>query len=211
LRGKKAPASDGGTGGRYSKQIDLADPLELPGKLPIAKAPWWADPQALRRATEGAVLLLFVALLVLFGGTLYVRVTELACRRSCRGNLHAIAIALQLYSQDHDGCLPPPEGDFARQMFTYVPGIQILQCPSDDLVRVARRSQRLQVPISYTYQGPTAANVDLSLDASSTVVAWDRDGGIPRGAHQQGGNLLFLDSHTRWWPRDLWVAADRPF
>ena len=200
--------------GNYAKKVHAPDPMHLPGSQSVGKPAYFRDnPQALQQIAEGAVFVALVLLVFVIVAPVYLRTTEQARRRSCRSNLHHAGIALEMYSQDHDGRLPPDGGDLARQLLTYLPERRALLCPSDDLSRPGYTHRRgvVRVPISYTYASPLTTNSDWSLPYHRTPVLWDYNGGVRTGAHRSGGHVLYLDWHTRWLASDWWSAADRPY
>lgn len=183
----------------------------MPGKLSGPNTHWKADPQALRKAAEGAVFLTLAIVVGIYGIHLFFRTSEAARRKVCRDNLQVIGISLQMYAQDYDGKLPPGGNSFALKMYRYIPEIRYLICPSDDLMQTRmRKKQQQQVRISYSYNPPPGRHADALYDATGTPLVWDRLGGIPAGAHEQGGNILYADGHARWRPAEIWAAADWP-
>lgn len=195
----------------HRKSVHAPEGAILPGKLVAHPLRWWENPQALRRVAEGAVFIFLVLIIGIFGSQIYLGTTETARRRVCAANLRQIGLALQMYMNDYDGLVPPSGGDFVWQTYRYLPGIRYVICPSDEQVEpTPRRGQRPRVAISYTYQAPPGLRLDLLPNPASFPTAWDRNGGVPTGAHRQGGNVLYADGHTRWRPMHLWSGADLP-
>lgn len=214
-RGKDTSAA-GSAGSHHLKEVHAPDGAMLPGKLPIARQSWWADPQALRKAAEGAVFVMLVLIIGFYGSAVFFRSTEAARRKSCRDNLHNIGMALQMYAQDHDSLGPPADCDFGRVMLKggYLEARQTI-CPSDDLARFESRKrlrtgESRRIPISYTYHPPVMSAIDHVDNPSATPFLWDRNAGVPKSAHVQGGNVLYADGRVHWVPINYWTGYDNP-
>jgi len=209
----KAASKESPSAGHHLKAVHAADPVELPGKL-AEPEPWDSQSQARRQTAQGVVFLALLVVIGYYGTQVWLRGTEAANRKSCRGNLHALCLSLEMYQQDHDGRYPLPDADLAWALRPYTEGTSCLLCPSDDLARPVIRRQRVvrrAVSVSYTYLPPSGMNPEMQVDVGQTPMLWDYYGGIPTGAHRQGGNVAYLDGHVRWRPLYLWNSANQPW
>lgn len=213
MLGKRKNQASGSRAARPLKAVHAPELGDAPASLPAGKRLWWQNPQALRKASEGAVFVGLVLIIGLYGSRVFFSTTEVARRRSCAANLRTIGLALQMYAQDYNDRLPPTEGDFSRRMLHHLPEVRYFICPSDDLERVVGRAKpkRVRVTISYAYRAPGRTHLDLLPDPTVVPLLWDYDGGVPAGAHRDGGNVLYADGHVRWRPIRFWSAANSPY
>jgi len=61
----------------------------------------------------------------------FARAREKTRQMACRGNLHQIGMALQMYARDFDGRLPAEHNNLRVLMLPYVNGVTVFRCPSD--------------------------------------------------------------------------------
>lgn len=211
---KKASSTDAKPESRHHKEVHAPDPLQLPGKLPMPAQASRINPQALRHTAQAFVFCGLAALFLVYIFQVWSRGTEAARRKVCRGHLHMLSLALQMYANDFDGSVPPPDGNLPRQILTYVDDPQWFLCPSDDASRPALRrirSGEVMSLTSYTYHPPMSCRLDSEPDPAGFPFMWDTNGGVVTGAHRKGGNVLYLDGHIQWRPLRLWSAADWPW
>jgi prepilin-type processing-associated H-X9-DG protein len=140
----------------------------------------------------------------------------------CKANLKYMALALQFYTADWDGCLPPadePEGGhyWVRPLFGPEAGepgwtdyfgmtVAMVECPT---IQELRRKSLLPEGMPLKSPGGQMAQVAYlwnphlvgrkldALEASATVLAYDC-----APVHRGGRNCCFVDGHVKWLPED---------
>lgn len=150
---------------------------------------------------------------------------EKARRSKCLSNLHQIALAVQMYVNDHDGRMPFLEWNTQFMQLgllqPHVANFNFYRCPS---------AQPGDAGSSFTTEmctniagavwcsdykladnsGIAGQPVTSFRDPNWVVVALDLDYGPER--HGGGNNLAFLDGHAEWKPfakyRDVVTAVD---
>src|SRR5438552_2488249 len=71
-----------------------------------------------------------IAILAAILFPVFAQAREKARQTTCASNLQQLAIAMNLYAQDHNGRFPPVDDDFSP-MLQYVKNYGVFRCPSD--------------------------------------------------------------------------------
>src|SRR5436853_671298 len=79
---------------------------------------------------ELLVVIAIIAVLAAILFPVFAQAREKARQTSCASNLQQLAMAMNLYSQDHNGRFPPADDQFAP-VFLYVKNYAVFRCPSD--------------------------------------------------------------------------------
>lgn len=161
---------------------------------------------------ELLVVISIIAILAAILFPVFAQAREKTRQMSCRGNLHQIGLALQMYSRDYDGRLPALHNDLGALMLPYVNGVTVFRCPSDsDSLMIGNTKitpttplggpddRLIQVPAgplqaSYQYRGGLTSREpgDLPVAADWTFL------------HSQTANVLYLSGEVRAVPREAW-------
>src|SRR5437763_4725639 len=78
-------------------------------------------------------LLCVVAIIAILAAILFpvfAQAREKARQTSCASNMQQLAVAMNLYAQDHNGRFPPADDQFAP-VFPYVKNYAVFRCASD--------------------------------------------------------------------------------
>jgi prepilin-type processing-associated H-X9-DG protein len=121
---------------------------------------------------------------------------EQADRWKCKSNLSALGQTLLLYTNEHQGNLPPDQGHFAHD--EEISG-QVFVCPSSHMFAPSSvPGDQLIVWVNahsdYVYLGAGINVNDHPNDADRIVLMYDKE----QNHHGDGVNLVFLDGHTDW-------------
>jgi len=140
-------------------------------------------------------VLVAVGMLAVLGAILFptfARSREKARTSSCMSNLKQLAIATEMFAQDHDGRLPGAV-TWRDDVLPYVNNEQLFKCPSDEVDNV-------------TYAiNPLVAGRDLDEidDHQETVLLYEiGESGRPVFPHNGGANYAFVDGHVKWYSRE---------
>lgn len=123
---------------------------------------------------------------------------EKARRSSCQSNLKQIAIGMELYAQDYDGYLPPPERWIDSLGSKYLKSPRILTCPTagagdpDYAMNSSLKGKKLK-------DIKNLEHVVLVFDSQSGE---NMHGGpellLRKPRHEGGDNFVFTDLHIKW-------------
>lgn len=108
-----------------------------------------------------------------------------ARKAACQANLHSIGIGLTLYRNGFENELPETLGDLYPE---YVESEMVFACPGTDKTVIGRDG----LPQDYQYVGRLHPETHPLV-----IVAYDR-----RGNHDDGRNVLFVDTHVEWLDED---------
>jgi hypothetical protein len=140
---------------------------------------------------------------------------EIARRDSCQSNLKQIALAMELYSQDYGGYLPPPE----RWIDVLVPKYlshHVLTCPA------STRTHGPDYAMNSALKGMKLKDIKNS---SEVVMAFESQSGtnmhggpellLRRPRHRGGDNIAFAYDHVEWVKRSdagklKWKVGKKP-
>ena len=145
----------------------------------------------------GFVVIAAAIFIVIFFG----RSAERANKAVCAGNLKDIAMALDMYAQDNDNAYPPPD-NWVKSCAEYVNSLESFTCPSDKNIRLKKKKGITNI-VSYWYIQPSG-------DDASEFVAGDRMFWTFLGNHDDGGNIVFRDTHTEWKTLKQWQDETLP-
>ncbi|MGI5819674.1 MAG: DUF4349 domain-containing protein [Armatimonadota bacterium] len=148
-------------------------------------------PRRLLSTSRLVELLVVVGLLAVLGAILFpvfARSPEKARVASCLSNMKQIALALQMYAEDHDGYLPPAAG-WEELVLGYANNEHIFRCP-------ANLHDGAHYALSPFVAGRRVAAI---AEPESTVMIYEVGaGGQPVFPHNDGANYGFVDGHVRW-------------
>lgn len=157
-----------------------------------------------RQYYEGMAVFLLIVFVMCAIIYTYTRASEAANKIVCAGRLRQLSQAMVLYSVDYDGLYPPSDG-WSIALSPYVDNLNSFLCPSDKKGYLRRKKSKLDVPIvSYWYRMPKS-------DDPNHIVSGDRVYENFDGNHANGGNVLYMDGHTRWKTPEEWVKEKLPF
>jgi len=137
---------------------------------------------------ELSIVLCLIALAIGASIVVYAGARGSAKRTICLSNLKGLGVAMQMYSQDNDGWLPPSLGLDALDI--YVKNRELFRCPAASRYREVVG----EFTTDYIYR-PGLSNED---PAGEPVAADDE----PR--HHRGANMLAVDGAARWQPASRW-------
>ena len=160
-------------------------------------------------------LLVVIAIIAVLMGILIPvigKARESARRSACQANLRQIALACEMYRQDHEGRLPKVTWQHQYEQFSflenYLPPGDVYRCPG---ARAENAGSAWPTIYCTTIDGTTfctdyklnddpeisASRLPAYADSAWVVVALDIDW-TPRERHGRGQNLAFLDGHVQW-------------
>jgi len=155
--------------------------------------------------TVWAIICILAAILFpVFG-----KAREKARQTSCLNNLINVGVALRMYAADHWGQLPPTDNDLTPLLTPrYLPEPASLTCPTlrgdgpfDYPPQTPEQLLAHREGYDYVYRGGLADD-----DLPHQGIAADR----LRDVHNGGGNVLFLDGHSKWMVRWSFGTEARP-
>ena len=148
-----------------------------------------------------------VAILLIPGPS---RMRPEAWKSACRGNLHNIGLAVQMYLNDSNGLYPgegdgpSPDLDTTEEIFgslypTYIDMTDLFQCPA------------VGTPVQVTPSGLTGGDYlpDPAIESQTdpAVAIW-ADASTKN--HGDGSIVLFADAHVRWCPENAGAPGAVP-
>jgi prepilin-type N-terminal cleavage/methylation domain-containing protein len=160
---------------------------------------------------ELLVVISIIAILAAILFPVFSRAREKTRQMSCRGNLHQIGLALQMYARDYDGRLPAQHNDFRGLLTPYVNDLLVFRCPSD--------TNRLAINgVDAGEARPAGPDDGLIQVASGPVLtSYQLRGGltlrdrgdVPVAAdwaflHTETANVLYLSGEVRSVQRSAW-------
>ena len=182
---------------------------------------------------ELLVVIAIIAILAAILFPVFARAREKARQTSCLSNLKQIALADNMYAQDHDermasytshpgGSAEP--GDYTynwRAMLApYIQNEQIFECPSGtssvgvspNITSVGTSNPATSHGYLYCFRKigdfPYPSELAIYIDATSSSYWRWRNDQVERVAyrHNDGANASFLDGHAKWVSRGFVVA-----
>jgi hypothetical protein len=162
---------------------------------------WLSAEDVTRTRTQTYVMGFVVIVLAILIITLFGRSSERANKTVCAGNLKDISLALEMYAQDNDNSYPPPD-NWVNCSAEYVKSLISFTCPSDKNIRLKNKKGILNF-VSYWYLPPESGD-------SNDIVAGDRMLWTFLGNHDDGGNIVFKDTHTEWKTLQQWQDESLP-
>jgi type II secretory pathway pseudopilin PulG len=160
---------------------------------------------------ELLVVISIIAILAAVLFPVFARAREKTRQMSCRGNLHQLGMALQMYARDYDGRLPAQHNDFRGLLTPYVNDLLVFRCPSDAnglaINGVDGSKLRPTGPDDGLLQVP-AGPVLTSYQFRGGLTLRDR-GDVPVAAdwaflHTEAANVLYLSGEVRSLQRATW-------
>jgi type II secretory pathway pseudopilin PulG len=161
---------------------------------------------------ELMVVISIIAILAAILFPVFARAREKTRQMACRGNLHQIGLALQMYARDYDGRLPANDNDFRALVLPYVNGLSVFRCPSDSEPVTFGSTQidsktRLGGPDDLQIRVPAGA-MRSGYQYRGGFTTRDR-GELPVAAdwgfiHTELANVLYLSGAVRAVPRESW-------
>ena len=183
---------------------------------------------------ELLVVIAIIAILAAILFPVFAQAREKARSASCLSNLQQIAIAMNLYAQDHNGRFPPQDDNFVP-VYRYVKSYGIFRCPSDpdpgpteakapsppplELASAGMPAPSAQLPIgmSYVYRGGLRNDDWGDIPFLGERIVEHADGnpaGTPPGsarppyrwffAHSGGANRAMISGSVKWIQRSVW-------
>lgn len=124
-------------------------------------------------------------------------------RTLCVHNLKIVAIALNIYAEEHEGTFPDT---LSALHPTYIPNLEVLICP--ELQVTYARERGVTHPFTST---PTAEEIDTlcsyeyvpglsAIGDKDTVIAYEKED----NHFGKGHSLLYLDGRGAWEPPENW-------
>ena len=126
---------------------------------------------------------------------------DIAQRSVSASNMKQIGMALHIYAQDYDEQFPPTLMELYPK---YINSPSVFWCPTDkDSMPTDINNNKMDainsVRISYQY------NSGYNIPSSSDIpLVWDNGCGGSLDNHKKGGNVLYLDGHVQWLPKEQW-------
>ena len=165
---------------------------------------------------ELLVVIAIIAILAAIIFPVFAKAREKARQASCLSNVTQITLAILLYAQDYDERLPQlkqgwPTTYWPERCWPYVKNIQVFVCPSNDrapLIPSYGMSKHLSLGNRLgEIENPSATL--LIADGwrggaggaeEHLVVYWTSKylGNTVSTAHNEGGNVGFVDGHAKW-------------
>lgn len=186
---------------------------------------------------ELLVVIAIIAILAAILFPVFAKARAKARQASCLSNVKQISLALIMYSQDYDECLPVVDHvtgyDWFMPLQAYVKNTQMFRCP-------AYRAGATEPASDYVLNGLCAHGASMVyFDRASEQIAiairkpgvmeagyhpWPDDGTtwddlsaytefeshIAKDIHNDGANYGFLDGHAKWLKWGATIAAPLP-
>ncbi len=177
---------------------------------------------------ELLVVIAIIAILAAILFPVFARAREKARQASCQSNEKQISLAMMMYTQDYDECLPIvgwvdtavwPNGatggnPWHMKIYPYHKSVQVFNCPSGSYMWAGEPSTSIKYGANATLMGGLCALATIAYPAQ-TVLVTDSEGSgsysvfqnyyggpsAPRymsNRHNSGANIIFADGHVKW-------------
>jgi prepilin-type N-terminal cleavage/methylation domain-containing protein/prepilin-type processing-associated H-X9-DG protein len=178
-------------------------------------------PRAGFSLVELLVVLAIIAILAALLFPVFATARGKAAQAVCLANLQQIGMALELYAQDFDQCLPdeyvPWRGGYPDVVQPYLRDYRVFVCPQQSeathvsygLPEWNASAARYWGVVRLTQVGSPAEAILLAENTTSWYstrdpahsVFFPPDGNVAWTRHAGGANYLFLDGHGKWLTR----------
>ncbi len=173
---------------------------------------------------ELLVVIAIIAILTAILFPVFAKARDKARQASCTSNLKQLGLSYAMYTQDWDEKYPPiyygtylPGTQWPLQLVSYIKNDSVWKCPSDSRTPAAWRPNAKICSYAFNqylfaeYYGSAAIDQPASvlllfedkdpgwyyIDLNTYTRKWDKREVDNR--HSDGGNILFADSHVKWY------------